>query len=237
MAQSFLQENLNKMKHKIVVMSGKGGVGKSTVSVNLAYYLASQGKKVGLLDVDVHGPSIAKMTGIDGVRLTANENGRPIPIQVPTQPNLYVVTVASILESPDDPVIWRGPAKNGVIRQFLEDVCWPELDFLIVDCPPGTGDEPLSVIQTIGDVTGTVIVSTPQQVALLDVRKSLKFAGLLNLPVLGIVENMSGFVCPCCGETVDIFKTDGTIETAKDFGTEVLGKIPLDPQVVNATDS
>lgn len=237
MAQSFLQENLNKMKHKIVVMSGKGGVGKSTVSVNLAYYLASQGKKVGLLDVDVHGPSVAKMTGIEGVRLIADENGRPIPIQVPTQPNLYVVTVASILESPDDPVVWRGPAKNGVIRQFLEEVCWPELDFLIVDCPPGTGDEPLSVIQTIGDVTGTVIVSTPQQVALLDVRKSLKFAGLLNLPVLGIVENMSGFVCPCCGETVDIFKTDGTLETAKDFETEVLGKIPLDPQVVNATDS
>lgn len=232
-----LLENINKMKHKIVVMSGKGGVGKSTVSVNLAYYLASQGNKVGLLDVDVHGPSVAKMTGIEGVRLKANENGQPEPIKVPNQENLYVVTVASMLESPDDPVIWRGPAKNGVIRQFLDEICWPELDFLIVDCPPGTGDEPLSVIQTIDDVSGTVIVSTPQQVALLDVRKSLKFAELLNIPVLGIVENMSGFVCPCCGETVDIFKTDGTLETAKDFATEVLGKIPLDPQVVNATDS
>lgn len=237
MTQSFLQENLNKMKYKIVVMSGKGGVGKSTVSVNLAYYLASQGKKVGLLDVDVHGPSVAKMTGIEGMRLKANEKGRPVPIQVPNQENLYVVTVASILDSPDAPVIWRGPAKNGVIRQFLEEICWPELDFLIVDCPPGTGDEPLSAIQTIGDVSGTVIVSTPQQVALLDVRKSLKFAGLLNLPVIGIVENMSGFVCPHCGETVDIFKTDGTLKTAADFGTEVLGKIPLEPQVVNATDS
>lgn len=237
MQQSFLQENLSKMKHKIVVMSGKGGVGKSTVSVNLAYYLASQGKKVGLLDVDVHGPSVAKMTGIEGMRLKTNEQGLPVPIQVPTQENLYVVTVASILESPDDPIIWRGPAKNGVIRQFLDEIFWPELDFLIVDCPPGTGDEPLSVIQTIGDVSGTVIVSTPQQVALLDVRKSLKFAGMLNLPVIGIVENMSGFVCPHCGETVDIFKTDGTLQTAKDFGTEVLGKIPLEPQVVNATDA
>lgn len=237
MQQSFLQENLSKMKHKIVVMSGKGGVGKSTVSVNLAYYLASQGKKVGLLDVDVHGPSVAKMTGIEGMRLKTNEQGLPVPIQVPTQGNLYVVTVASILESPDDPIIWRGPAKNGVIRQFLDEIFWPELDFLIVDCPPGTGDEPLSVIQTIGDVSGTVIVSTPQQVALLDVRKSLKFAGMLNLPVIGIVENMSGFVCPHCGETVDIFKTDGTLQTAKDFGTEVLGKIPLEPQVVNATDA
>lgn len=237
MQQSFLQENLNKMKHKIVVMSGKGGVGKSTVSVNLAYYLASQRKKVGLLDVDVHGPSVAKMTGIEGMRLKTNEQGLPVPIQVPTQENLYVVTVASILESPDDPIIWRGPAKNGVIRQFLDEIFWPELDFLIVDCPPGTGDEPLSVIQTIGDVSGTVIVSTPQQVALLDVRKSLKFAGMLNLPVIGIVENMSGFVCPHCGETVDIFKTDGTLQTAKDFGTEVLGKIPLEPQVVNATDA
>lgn len=235
--QSFLKENLNKMKYKIVVMSGKGGVGKSTVSVNLAYYLASQGSKVGLLDVDVHGPSVAKMTGIEGMRLKVNEQGHPVPIQVPTQENLYVVTVASILETPDDPVVWRGPAKNGVIHQFLDEICWPELDFLIVDCPPGTGDEPLSVIQTIGDVSGTVIVSTPQQVALLDVRKSLKFANLLNLPIIGIVENMSGFVCPHCGETVDIFKTDGTFKTAEDFGTEVLGKIPLDPQVVDATDS
>lgn len=235
--QSFLKENLNKMKYKIVVMSGKGGVGKSTVSVNLAYYLASQGSKVGLLDVDVHGPSVAKMTGIEGMRLKVNEQGQPVPIQVPTQENLYVVTVASILETPDDPVVWRGPAKNGVIHQFLDEICWPELDFLIVDCPPGTGDEPLSVIQTIGDVSGTVIVSTPQQVALLDVRKSLKFANLLNLPIIGIVENMSGFVCPHCGETVDIFKTDGTLKTAEDFGTEVLGKIPLEPQVVDATDS
>lgn len=235
--QSFLKENLNKMKYKIVVMSGKGGVGKSTVSVNLAYYLASQGSKVGLLDVDVHGPSVAKMTGIEGMRLKVNEQGQPVPIQVPTQENLYVVTVASILETPDDPVVWRGPAKNGVIHQFLDEICWPELDFLIVDCPPGTGDEPLSVIQTIGDVSGTVIVSTPQQVALLDVRKSLKFANLLSLPIIGIVENMSGFVCPHCGETVDIFKTDGTLKTAEDFGTEVLGKIPLEPQVVDATDS
>lgn len=237
MAKSFLKENLDKMKHKIVVMSGKGGVGKSTVSVNLAYYLASLGKKVGLLDVDVHGPSVGKMTGIEEMRLQVNEQGQPVPIQVPSQKNLYVVTIASMLESPDDPIIWRGPAKNGMIRQFLDEICWPELDFLIVDCPPGTGDEPLSVIQTIGDVSGTVIVSTPQQVALLDVRKSLKFANLLNLPIIGIVENMSGFVCPHCGKTVDIFKTDGTLKTAEDFGTEVLGKIPLDPQVVNATDS
>lgn len=229
-----LQENMDKIGKKIVVMSGKGGVGKSTVSVNLAYGLALQGFSVGLLDVDIHGPSVAKMTGIEGQRLYENEDGRAIPIEAAH--NLFVVTVASMLESCDDPIIWRGPAKMGAIKQFLSEISWPKLDYLIVDCPPGTGDEPLSVIQLIGDVTGTVIVSTPQDVSLLDVRKSIKFCEKLSVPVIGIVENMSGFVCPKCGERVDIFKSGGVAKTGKDFKIDVLGNIPIDPNIVHSTD-
>ncbi len=183
-------ENLQKIKNTIVVISGKGGVGKSTVSVNIAYALALQGRRVGIMDVDIHGPSIAKMTGIDNKRLVSEEEGeRPRPIEAVH--NLFVLSIASMLESPDEAIIWRGPMKMGVIRQFLEDIDWPELDYLVVDCPPGTGDEPLSVIQLIGDVTGVVVVTTPQDVALLDVRKSINFVKKLETPILGIVENMA----------------------------------------------
>lgn len=229
-----LQENMQRIKHKIIVMSGKGGVGKSTVSVNLAYYLTLQGYTVGLLDVDIHGPSVAKMTGIEDKRLCVNSEGKPCPVEA--QSHLFVVTIASMLDSPDDPIIWRGPAKMGVIKQFLSDIQWPELDFLVVDCPPGTGDEPLSAIQLIGDASGAVVVSTPQEVALLDVRKSIHFAAKLNLPILGIVENMSGFVCPHCGESLSIFKSNGTEKMGKELGIEVLGKIPIDPKIVESTD-
>lgn len=229
-----LQENMQRIKHKVIVMSGKGGVGKSTVCVNLAYYAALQGYKVGLVDVDIHGPSVAKMTGIEGKRIMSDADGKVLPIEA--HANFHVISIASMLESPDDPIIWRGPAKMGAIKQFLADVEWPELDILFVDCPPGTGDEPLSVIQLIGDVTGAVIVTTPQQVSLLDVRKSINFAKKLSLPVLGIVENMSGFVCPHCDEEIDIFKKNGASDTAKDFGIEVLGNIPIDSNVVTASD-
>ncbi|HOF02262.1 MAG TPA: iron-sulfur cluster carrier protein MrpORP [Spirochaetota bacterium] len=228
-------ENLQKIKNTIVVISGKGGVGKSTVSVNIAYALALQGRRVGIMDVDIHGPSIAKMTGIDNKRLVSEEEGkRPRPIEAVH--NLFVLSIASMLESPDEAIIWRGPMKMGVIRQFLEDIDWPELDYLVVDCPPGTGDEPLSVIQLIGDVTGVVVVTTPQDVALLDVRKSINFVKKLETPILGIVENMAGFVCPKCGEKVDIFKSGGAEKVGKSFNVEVLGSIPIDGNIVNSGD-
>jgi len=235
LSEEHLKDNLARIKHKIVVISGKGGVGKSTISVNLAYGLALQGKKVGILDVDIHGPSIAKMLGIEDKKLEISEDGvRAKPIRVVN--NLYAVTLASMLQNPDEPVIWRGPLKMGAIKQFLSDIKWPELDYLVVDCPPGTGDEPLSAIQIIGDMDGAIIVSTPQDVALLDARKSIRFAQMLKVPVLGLIENMAGFKCPHCGETIDIFAGNGVKKAAEDFGAEILGSIPIDPTIVNTGD-
>lgn len=235
LSQEHLEENLGRIKHKLVVLSGKGGVGKSTVSVNLAYGLALQGKKVGILDVDIHGPSIAKMLGVEDKRLEVSDDGvRAKPIRVVN--NLYAVTLASMLKSPDDPVIWRGPLKLGAIKQFLSDINWPQLDYLVVDCPPGTGDEPLSAIQTIGNMDGAIIVSTPQDVALLDARKSIRFAEMLKVPVLGLIENMGSFRCPHCGELIDIFAGNGVKKAAEDFGVDLLGSIPIDPKIVNTGD-
>ncbi|MBN1948926.1 MAG: Mrp/NBP35 family ATP-binding protein, partial [Candidatus Cloacimonetes bacterium] len=192
-----LQANLDRIKYKLIVISGKGGVGKSTVAVNIAHALVSAGKSVGILDVDIHGPSIAKMLGIEGQTLQAStENMMPMPIQV--YENLYAMTIASLLSNPDEPVIWRGPLKMGAIKQFLQDISWPELDYLIVDSPPGTGDEPLSVVQILKKVDGSLIVSTPQDVALLDARKTIKFSQKMNVPIIGIIENMSAFLCPHC---------------------------------------
>ena len=231
-----LKENLNKIKYKVVVISGKGGVGKSTISVNLAYGLALQGKKVGILDVDIHGPSVAKMMGLEGKKLEVSDDGvRAKPLRVVN--NLYAVTLASMLQNPDEPVIWRGPLKMGAIKQFLADINWPELDYLIVDCPPGTGDEPLSAIQTIGDMDGAIIVSTPQDVALLDARKSIRFAEMLKVPVIGLVANMGSFSCPHCGELIDIFKGTGVEKAAADFNLDILGSIPIDPIIVETGDS
>jgi len=225
---------VSKIKHKVIILSGKGGVGKSTVSVNVAYSLAEQGKKVGLLDVDIHGPSIAKMVGIEGEAILGSKDGYPKPIKV--NENLYAITMASFTSSPDEPIIWRGPLKMAMIKQFLSDIDWPELDYLIIDSPPGTGDEPLSVVQIIGNVDGAIIVSTPQDVALLDARKTIKFSQKMNVPILGIVENMSTFICPHCGEAIDIFKGLGVQKAAKDYNIDILGNIPLDPDVVAAGD-
>lgn len=234
--EKFMQENLGRIKHKIVVLSGKGGVGKSTISVNLAHGLAAKGFKVGLLDVDIHGPSIAKMLGIEGQTLTvASQDDRPFPIKV--NENLYALSIATMMPDPDKPIIWRGPLKMGVIKQFLQDIEWPYLDYLIIDNPPGTGDEPLSVVQLIGNVSGSVIVSTPQDIAFLDARKTIKFSQQLNVPILGLVENMSGFVCPNCGEVHQIFKGNGTEKAALDFDLDILGKIPIDPNIVQSGDS
>ncbi len=224
------------VKKKYVVMSGKGGVGKSTVSVNLAVSLALQGKKVGLLDVDIHGPSIPTMLGLAGTKLTGSEESID-PVLVDGIPNLKVMSVGFLLESEDAPVIWRGPMKNSIIKQFLKDVTWGKLDYLIIDCPPGTGDEPLSVVQLLGKADGTIIVTTPQDVASIDVSKSIKFAEQVKIPVTGIVENMSGFVCPHCNEVSYIFKEGGGKKLAEEYKVPFLGAIPIDPALGEAGDS
>lgn len=223
-----VQKALAGVEHKIVVMSGKGGVGKSTVAVNLALALALDGFRVGLLDVDVHGPSVPNMLGIAGASLMTNESGRILPAEAN---GLKVVSVGFLLESPDAPVIWRGPMKMSVIQQFLADVEWGDIDVLVVDCPPGTGDEPLSVCQLLTDANGAVIVTTPQQIASLDVSKSIKFCEQVGFPVLGIVENMAGFVCPHCGETTRIFAGDAGKTLSERYGVPLLGSIPIDPLV------
>ena len=231
-----IEANLNRIKHKLIVISGKGGVGKSTVAVNVAYGLASQGYKVGILDVDIHGPSIAKMLGIEGKKLVMKAKGEfPEPIKVTD--NLYALTIATLVDNPDDPIIWRGPIKITVIKQFMQDIQWPQLDYLIVDSPPGTGDEPLSVVQTLKKVDGSIIVSTPQDIALLDARKTIKFSQKMNVPIIGIIENMSTFVCPHCGEKTDIFAGLGIGKAASDFNIDVLGKIPIDVNIVKSGDS
>lgn len=229
-----LQETLFGIRNKIVVLSGKGGVGKSSVAANLAVSLSLQGKKTGLLDVDLHGPSIPTMLGIEG-KLPASAGGRIEPVAY--SENLKVMSVGLLLRDQSEAVVWRGPAKHGVIKQFLAAVEWGDLDYLIVDCPPGTGDEPLSVIQLLDGAEGAIIVTTPQDVALTDVRKSVTFCRQMNLPVLGVVENMSGFVCPHCGESVDIFKSGGGSRMADEMNVPFLGRIPLDPAMVSAGDA
>lgn len=227
-------KSLAKIKHKIVVMSGKGGVGKSTVTVNLAMALAMRGFEVGILDADIHGPNIPKMLNIEDAQIQGDQDGL-YPIDVP--PHVKVMSMAFLLQDKDSPIVWRGPMKMGAIRQFVADVKWGELDFLIVDLPPGTGDEPLTVAQLMPEADGAVIVTTPQDVALLDSRKSVTFAKALKLPVLGIVENMSGLICPHCGKEIDLFKMGGGEKAAQEMGVPFLGRIPIDPSVVDSGDS
>jgi Mrp family chromosome partitioning ATPase len=221
------------VKHKIVVMSGKGGVGKSTVAVNLALALSLEGFRVGLLDVDIHGPSIPTMLNLKNVRIMQSQTGI-MPVQV--GPNLKVISVAFFLENPDQAVIWRGPMKMGVIKQFLKDVDWGELDFLVVDCPPGTGDEPLSAIQLIENIDGGLVVTTPQEVASADVRKSIAFCEKLETPVIGVIENMSGFCCPKCNEITHIFREGGGKKLAEEMNVKFLGSVPIDPAIAEAGD-
>lgn len=231
--QKKINQRMAQIKHKICVLSGKGGVGKSTVAVNLASALAESGKKVGLLDVDIHGPSIPTMLGL-GTQPVSSDGVSVDPIFVG---NLKVMSVGFLSKNEDDAFIWRGPMKMGVIKQFLGDVDWGDLDYLIIDCPPGTGDEPLSVCQLIEEPEGAVIVTTPQRVAAVDVRKSLSFCKQLKMPVLGIIENMSGYSCPKCGEVVDIFQSGGGEVMAKDFDVPFLGKLPIDPAIGSACDA
>ncbi|GAK56840.1 ATP-binding protein, CobQ/CobB/MinD/ParA family [Candidatus Vecturithrix granuli] len=229
-----LQEQLEQIKHTLVVMSGKGGVGKSTVTTNVAVALAQRNYKVGLIDADIHGPNIPKMFGIERSQLMSTGNKfKPVMYY----PNLKLVSVALLLQSTDEAVIWRGPLKHSLIRQFLSDIQWGQLDYLVVDLPPGTGDEPLSVAQTIKRVSGAIIVTTPQDVAVLDAKKTATFAVKLNMPIIGIVENMSGFICPHCGKLTDIFKSGGGEKAAEELGVPFLGKIPFDPQMVDLCDA
>lgn len=230
-----LQDTLRNIKHVIIVMSGKGGVGKSTVSSNLAAALSMKGYQTGIMDIDITGPNIPKMFGVEDEQLTVNEQRQLVPVTVP--PSLKIMSMAFLLPEKDAPVMWRGPVKMGAIKQFIEDVCWGDLDYLVVDMPPGTGDEALSIVQLIPKADGMVIVTTPQDVALLDSRKSLVFGAETHIPIIGIVENMSGFVCPHCGEVTNIFKSGGGEATAKDMNVQFLGRVPIEPGIVESGDS
>jgi len=232
--QEQIRQRVKQINHRILVLSGKGGVGKSTVAVNLAVSLALAGKKVGLLDIDIHGPSIPKILNLEGKTIQAAGD---VILPITMGENLKVMSIGFLLRGSRDAVIWRGPMKYQMIKQFLKDVDWGSLDFLVVDSPPGTGDEPLSIVQLLENADGAIIVTTPQEVALSDVRKCITFCGQLNLPVLGVLENMSGFVCPNCGQKIDIFSSGGGEQMSRQMNVPFLGRIPIDPQIVQACDS
>ena len=228
-----ISEKMSRIKNKLLVMSGKGGVGKTSVAVNLALALSSKGKSTGILDIDIHGPNVPKMLGIEGTVLYACEDGiEPVRINR----SLKAVSIALLTKDQDQPIIWRGPLKTALIKQFLGDVNWGDLDYLIIDAPPGTGDEPLSVCQLLPNLTGAIIVTTPQEVAILDSRKSVMFAQKLNTPVIGIIENMSGFRCPKCGTEIYLFGKDGGQKAAEELNIPFLGRIPMDSEIVKYED-
>ncbi len=221
------------VKHVVLVLSGKGGVGKSTVSVNLAYALSNHGFKTGLMDLDIHGPSIPKMLGLEEHKLQImGEKIQPVNVTG----TLAVISMAFLLPERSTPVIWRGPMKMAAIQQFLSDVNWGPLDFLVVDLPPGTGDEALSIVQLAPNIAGAIIVTTPQDVSVLDSSKALKFVEQIGIKNLGIIENMSGMVCPHCHEAIDLFGKDGGKKAAEEFGVPFLGSIPLDIDMRKAGD-
>ena len=228
-----LSRKMSQIGYKIIVMSGKGGVGKSTVAANLAVALANHGCRVGLLDVDIHGPSIPRIMGLGGCHVAVQER-EFAPLEVSS--HLLVMSIGFLLPGPADAIIWRGPMKHGVIRQFLADVAWGPLDYLVIDAPPGTGDEPLSVVQLVEHPAGAVLVTTPQSLSVDDVRRSVSFCRQLSLPVLGIVENMSGLACPHCGGQIDLFRKGGGERLAAEMDVRLLGQIPLDPHVVECSD-
>jgi len=220
-----MRENMAGIRNVMIVLSGKGGVGKSTMAVNLATALTLQGYKVGLLDIDFHGPTVPTMLGLVGQPAVQGENEKISPVV--TEWGLKVISLAFFLRDQDDAVIWRGPMKTGVIKQLLREVAWGKLDYLLIDCPPGTGDEPLSIIQMVEGQKGAVVVTAPQEVSLAAVRKSVSFCRSMDLPILGIVENMSGFLCPHCQKISDPVGKDAVEEMAKKEGITLLGKIPV----------
>jgi len=218
---------MEKIKHKIAVISGKGGVGKSTITVNLATAFAMQGKRVGILDADIHGPSVPRLLGLEGKQVKASPAGA-FPVEGPL--GLKVMSIDFFLDT-ESPTIWRGPLKMRAIKQFLSEVVWGELDYLFIDLPPGTGDEPLSIAQLLPEIDGVVIVTMPTQLSSNIVKKAITFAETLKMPTIGVVENMSGFVCPHCGKKTEIFGSGGGEKMAKDAGVQFIGSIPIDPKV------
>lgn len=228
-----VEGSLNKIKQKFIVMSGKGGVGKTSTSVNLAIALSNKGFKVGLMDVDLHGPDVPRMLGLNGM-LDLSKSHKLIPMKYSEK--LSAVSIEALTPNKDDAIIWRGPIKYSAIKQFIGDVDWGELDFLIIDSPPGTGDEPLTVAQTIKDAKA-IIVTTPQEVSLSDVRKSINFCKTVKMEIFGLIENMSSFTCPHCNKPIDLFGTGGGEKTARETGIEFLGKIPFDQNVVSCGDA
>jgi len=234
--QRKLKARTSKIKHKIAVISGKGGVGKSTVTVNLAMAFAIHGYPydIGILDADITGPCVPKIIGLHGQRLQA---GPPGIFPAIGSMGIKVVSMDFLLPSDESPVIWRGPLKMKAISQFLSDIVWGELEFLFIDLPPGTGDEPLSIMQLIPEMDGVVIVTIPSEVSQIVVKKAVSFSRKLNIPVIGIIENMSGFVCPKCGAEIEIFKVGGGKKISEDLGTPFLGSIPIDPKICEDSDS
>ncbi len=228
-----LEQSLKEIKHKIIVMSGKGGVGKSTIATNLAVSLSKKGFKVGILDADIHGPSIPKLLGIENSK-AYEKNGKITPINI--NENLKVMSIGFMLPKTTSPVIWRGPLKLKLIRQFLQDVQWDKLDYLVIDLPPGTGDESISIAQLIKKIDGALIITTPQEVALLSVQKSINFAKRLNVSILGLIENMSGFNCPYCHKEINIFGKGKSEEVCKRMKIDFLGKIPIRCEIAKASD-
>jgi ATP-binding protein involved in chromosome partitioning len=228
-----LKTTLGQIKHKFIVMSGKGGVGKTSTSVNLAVALAKKGCQVGIMDVDLHGPDVPRMLGLKGM-LDVGPSHKLTPLKY--NANLSAVSIESLTPDKDDAIIWRGPIKYSAIRQFIADVDWGDLDYLIIDSPPGTGDEPLTVAQTVGDAQA-IIVTTPQEVALADVRKSINFCRVVKMEIYGLIENMSGFTCPHCDKEINLFGTGGGERTAKQMGLPFLGRVPFDPKVVLCGDA
>lgn len=227
-----LARNLQDVRHKLFVMSGKGGVGKSSVAVNLATALAERGFHVGILDVDIHGPSVPRLLGVSS-SVVADDDGKMLPVSCGER--LSMLSMDSFLKNKDTAIIWRGAKKTGAIRQFLTDVKWGALDYLVIDSPPGTGDEHLTVLDAVPDA-GCIVVTTPQEISLADVRKALDFLKQIQAPVLGIVENMSGLICPHCGREIDLFKKGGGRQLALHYGLPFIGAIPLDPAAVIASD-
>ncbi len=228
-----ISENMERVKHKLIVMSGKGGVGKSTVAANLAVALGKE-RDVGVVDVDITGPDVPKILGVEDVKLLAGDDGIEPAL---SYHDVRVMSMAYFAQTQDQAVIWRGPLKMKAINQMLGDVHWGDLDYLVVDLPPGTSDEPLSIAQNIPDADGAIVVTTPQEVALLDVRKAISFARTLNMPIIGVIENMSGYTCPECGHRDDVFKRGGGEQAAKELGLNFLGHIPLEAEIVVSGDA
>ena len=233
--QQKIKEKMDKIKHKIIIFSGKGGVGKSTVSANLAFGLASKGYKVGILDSDFHGPDIPLLLGIQGQHPSViPETNEIAPVIGPL--GIKTMSIGFLIEDPKQPVIWRGPLKLKAVKEFLMNVSWGELDFIIIDFPPGTGDEVLTAMQTVPNIDGSIIVTTPQEVALLDSRKAVVMSQKLSVPVLGIIENMAGFICPHCGKKTYIFGIGGGENAAKELSVDFLGRVPLDVRLRELSD-